>query len=127
MVKCRINYSWGIDRINQPALPLDNYADFAGKGSGVEVYVIDTGVDYNHSNFANIARTGFDAVGGDGWWDGRWQTPDGNPMDCEGHGTHVAGTVASTDYGVAPDATIIGVRVLNCSGSGILFRCDRRH
>ena len=114
----RINYSWGIDRINQPALPLDNYADFAGKGSGVEVYVIDTGVDYNHSNFANIARTGFDAVGGDGWWDGRWRTPDGDPMDCEGHGTHVAGTVASTDYGVAPDATIIGVRVLNCSGSG---------
>ena len=53
----RINYSWGIDRINQPALPLDNYADFAGEGSGVEVYVIDTGVDYNHSNFAMISKS----------------------------------------------------------------------
>ena len=115
----RINYSWGIDRINQPSLPLDEYADFSGKGSGVEVYVIDTGVDWSYtSQFNDIKSTGFDAVGGDGWADGRWTIVDGNPMDCHGHGTHVAGTVASKDYGVAPDATIIGVRVLSCSGSG---------
>ena len=114
-----INYSWGIDRINQPALPLDEYYDGTGLGSGVEVYVIDTGVDWTYtSQFNDIKSTGFDAVGGDGWADGRWTIVDGNPMDCHGHGTHVAGTVASKDYGVAPDATIIGVRVLSCSGSG---------
>ena len=113
-----VNYSWGIDRVNQPALPLDNYADFAGKGSGVEIYIIDTGVDYNHSNFKNISRTGFDYIGGDRWSDGRYQIIDGDPMDCHGHGTHVAGTAASIDYGIAPEATIIGVRVLSCSGSG---------
>ena len=114
-----INYSWGIDRINQPALPLDEYYDGTGIGSGVEVYVIDTGVDWTYtSQFNDIQSTGFDAVGGDGWADGRWTIVDGNPMDCHGHGTHVAGTVASKDYGVAPDATIIGVRVLSCSGSG---------
>ncbi len=113
-----INYSWGIDRVNQPSLPLDEYAEFAGKGEGVEIYIIDTGVDYNHSNFNNISRTGFDYIGGDRWSDGRYQIVDGDPMDCHGHGTHVAGTAASIDYGIAPEATIIGVRVLSCSGSG---------
>ena len=113
-----INYSWGIDRINQPSLPLDNYYDGTGKGSGVEVYIIDTGVDYNHSNYNDIRSSGFDYVGGDRWRDGGWKIIDGNPDDCHGHGTHVAGTVASKDYGVAPEATIIGVRVLSCSGSG---------
>ncbi len=114
-----INYSWGLDRINQPSLPLDDYYDGTGKGSGVEVYVIDTGVDWSYtSQFNDIRSTGFDYIGGDRWRDGRWQVTDGNPMDCHGHGTHVAGTVASKDYGVAPDATIIGVRVLSCSGSG---------
>ena len=114
-----INYSWGTDRINQPERPLDNYYDGGTDGAGVRVYVIDTGIDYNNtSQFSSIERTGFDAIGGDTWSSGRFIITDGNPMDCHGHGSHVAGTVASKDYGVAPGATIVGVRVLSCSGSG---------
>jgi len=110
--------SWGLDRINQSDLPLDDYYDGGTDGSGVRVYVIDTGVDYSLSEFANVEQTGFDAIDGDTWGDGRFLIRDGNPMDCHGHGTHVAGTVAGTNYGVAPGATIVPVRVLSCSGSG---------
>ena len=76
-----------------------------------------------HHSLMILSPQDFDAVGGDGWADGRWTIVDGNPMDCHGHGTHVAGTVASKDYGVAPDATIIGVRVLSCSWLRIVLRC----
>ena len=116
-----INYKshWGTDRINQPALPLDEYYDGGTDGAGVRVYVIDTGVDHNYtSQFSSIEKTGFDYVGGDRYYSGTSAMIDNNPMDCHGHGTHVAGTVASKDYGVAPGATIVGVRVLSCSGSG---------
>ena len=82
--------SWGLDRINQPDLPLDDYYDGGTDGSGVRVYVIDTGVDYTLSEFANVERTGFDAIDGDTWGDGRFLIRDGDPMDCHGHGTHVA-------------------------------------
>ena len=68
-----INYSWGQDRINQPSLPLDNYYDNTGIGAGVEVYIVDTGVNWMHPNFNNISPTGFDYIGGDGWRDGSWQ------------------------------------------------------
>jgi len=109
---------WGLDRINQADLPLDDYYPRTSEGTGVKAYIIDTGIDYNSTYLSNASSTGFDAVGGDTWADGRWQIVDGDPMDCQGHGTHVAGTVGSERWGVAPGVELIGVRVLNCGGSG---------
>ncbi|WP_172607613.1 S8 family peptidase [Streptomyces spongiicola] len=99
--------SWGLDRADQRALPLDGRFTAASKGWGVTVYIVDTGIDYGHSEFGGRAVSGFDAVG-----DGR------RGRDCEGHGTHVAGTVAGTEYGVAPQAHVVSVRVLDCAGEG---------
>ncbi|MFI7358620.1 S8 family peptidase [Streptomyces avidinii] len=103
--------SWGQDRIDQKQLPLDNNFTPEGNGAGVNVYVLDTGIDYNHTEFggpdATRATFGFDAVG-----DGR------NGADCQGHGTHVAGTVAGKTYGVAKKANLVSVRVLGCDGKG---------
>ena len=98
---------WGLDRINQNALPLDGYYPRDGNGSGVVVYVIDTGIDYTHSELTNARSTGFDAVDNDT-----------DPMDCNAHGTHVAGIIGSDRWGVAPEVTLVGVRVLNCGGTG---------
>ena len=100
---------WGLDRINQNALPLDGYYPRDGNGSGVVVYVIDTGIDYTHSELTNARSTGFDAVDNDT-----------DPMDCNAHGTHVAGIIGSDRWGVAPEVTLVGVRVLNCSSVGSL-------
>ncbi len=100
--------SWGLDRIDQTALPLSGsytYDDTAGQG--VTAYIIDTGVRVSHSDFGGRARNGYDAVDGDN------VAQDGN-----GHGTHVAGTVAGSAYGVAKKADIVGVRVLDNNGSG---------
>ncbi len=99
---------WGLDRIDQTSLPLSGtytYPDSAG--SGVTVYVIDTGVRISHQQIAGRATNGYDAVDGDN------VAQDGN-----GHGTHVATTVAGSAYGVAKSAKIVAVRVLNNSGSG---------
>ena len=99
--------SWGLDRIDQAALPLNGTISTSQNGSGVTVYVIDTGVRPDHADFGGRVTSGFTSI------------TDGNGSnDCNGHGTHVAGTVAGTAYGVAPAATIVPVRVLSCSGSG---------
>ncbi|KOV18056.1 MULTISPECIES: S8 family peptidase [Streptomyces] len=103
--------SWGQDRIDQKELPLDDNFTVEGNGAGVTAYILDTGIDYNHTEFggpdATRATFGFDAIG-----DGR------NGQDCQGHGTHVAGTVAGRTYGVARKASLVSVRVLGCDGKG---------
>lgn len=101
------NATWGLDRIDQANLPLNNTYSYDYDGTGVNAYVIDTGVRITHNQFGNRGRSGYTAIN------------DGNGTnDCQGHGTHVAGTIGSTTYGVAKDAKIYAVRVLGCDGSG---------
>lgn len=99
--------SWGLDRIDQRALPLSNSFTASAYGAGVDVYIVDTGVSTTHTDFSGRLRSGFSAIN-----DGRGSN------DCNGHGTHVAGTAAGTTYGVAKAASVIPVRVLDCAGSG---------
>jgi subtilisin family serine protease len=100
--------SWGLDRIDQRNLPLDkSYTWPESAGAGVTVYVIDTGIRISHKDFGGRARYGWDFVGNDK------TASDGN-----GHGTHVAGTVAGTRYGVAKQAEVVAVRVLDNTGAG---------
>jgi subtilisin family serine protease len=99
--------TWGIDRIDQRARPLSGTYTYTSTGAGVTAYIIDTGIQTSHPQFGGRAAVSYDAVG-----DGR------NGQDCNGHGTHVAGTVGSATYGVAKGVALRAVRVLNCSGSG---------
>jgi len=99
--------SWGIDRIDQRYLPLDKQYVYRNDGTGVHVYVIDTGVRSTHVEFTGRMRPGFSVIK-----DGR------GTEDCFGHGTHVAGTIAGSMTGVAKDAYIHPVRVLGCDGFG---------
>jgi subtilisin family serine protease len=99
--------TWGLDRIDQRALPLSGTFTYTNTGAGVKAYVIDTGIRLSHNEFGGRAVTGFDAV-----------TAGGTANDCHGHGTHVAGTVGGATYGVAKGVTLVAVRVLGCNGSG---------
>ncbi|WP_137895817.1 S8 family peptidase [Ramlibacter sp. 2FC] len=99
--------TWGLDRIDQGDLPLNSQYQYNYTGAGVQAFIIDTGIYAAHSDFDNRVLPGYSAIGSD---DGR--------TDCNGHGTHVAGTVGSRTWGVAKAVSLIPVRVLNCSGSG---------
>ena len=97
--------TWGIDRIDQLDLPLSTTYTYATTGAGVKAYILDTGILFSHAEFGGRATFGFDALGGNG-------------ADCNGHGTHVSGTVGGATWGVAKGVSLIAVRVLNCQGSG---------
>ena len=99
--------TWGLDRVDQRSLPLDNSYTYNSTGAGVKAYVLDTGLRATHVEFEARRIRGADFVG-----DGQ------NGADCNGHGTHVSGTVGGVTYGMAKGVTIVPVRVLNCLGSG---------
>ena len=97
---------WGLDRIDQKSNELNKkYYYPTSRGSDVDVYIVDTGIDISHSEFENRAIWGKNFV-------------DSKNTDCNGHGTHVAGTIGSKTYGVAKKTTLFAVKVLNCEGSG---------
>src|SRR5436305_1983095 len=99
--------TWGLDRIDQRNLPLDGNYTYATTASNVHAYIVDTGILTSHTQFGGRASVGVDEIG-----DGH------NGIDCNGHGTHVSGTVGGSTYGVAKGVSLVAVRVLDCSGSG---------
>lgn len=107
IVDTQNNPTWGLDRIDQRNLPLSNSYTFNQTGTGVDAYILDTGIRFTHVEFGGRAVTGFDAI-----------TTGGTAADDNGHGTHVAGTVGGTTYGVAKSVQLIAVKVLNSAGSG---------
>lgn len=100
---------WGLDRTDQRNLPLDSDYSPPAEGSGIDIYIVDSGIDKDHPEFG-------DRIGQSAYWPAVGDSAD----DCYGHGTHVAGTAASTTYGMAKNANLHSVRVLDCSGNGTL-------
>jgi subtilisin family serine protease len=98
--------TWGLDRIDQQSLPLSTTFSYTSTGAGVTAYIVDTGIRLTHTQFTGRVSSGFDAIDG------------GSADDCNGHGTHVAGTVGGTTVGVAKAVSLVAVRVLDCGGSG---------
>jgi subtilisin family serine protease len=107
IVSTQTGATWGLDRVDQHALPLSTTYSYTRTGFGVTAYIIDTGIRFGHSEFGGRAVKGYDAV-----------TANGTAADCNGHGTHVAGTVGGATYGVAKAVSLVAVRVLDCTGSG---------
>jgi len=101
------NPIWGLDRIDQRTTAGDDKYRYVSTGAGVTTYVVDTGLRFSHSQFRGSAVSGYDFV-----------DDDADASDCNGHGTHVAGTVGGTTYGVAKGVRLVGVRVLDCDGDG---------
>ena len=106
VVTTQAGATWGLDRIDQHARPPSTTYTYTSTGTGVTAYIIDTGIRFTHSEFGGRAVSGFDAVDG------------GSADDCNGHGTHVSGTVGGATYGVAKNVHLVAVRVLDCNGSG---------
>ncbi|MEJ8477613.1 S8 family peptidase [Acinetobacter baumannii] len=101
------NPDWGLDRIDQKALPLNSAYSYLQSGSGTTAYIVDTGILSSHQEFSGRVLSGYTAIS------------DGNgTTDCNGHGTHVAGTVGGTTYGVAKNVNLVPIRILGCDGSG---------
>jgi subtilisin family serine protease len=97
--------SWGLDRVDQRDLPLDGGFTYSTTAANVHAYILDSGIRTTHTTFGGRATWGFNAV-------------DTNDVDCNGHGTHVAGTVGGAEYGVAKGVQLVAVKVLDCGGSG---------
>lgn len=112
----QLNPTWGIDRIDQRTLPLDNAYTSNVDASGVRAYVLDMGLRHTHSEFEGRATRGFDAFASDPS-DPILQAQLGS-VECDSHATHVAGTIGGKTYGVAKTVKLVGVRVLNCAGYG---------
>ncbi|MDR6795089.1 S8 family peptidase [Acinetobacter calcoaceticus] len=101
------NPDWGLDRIDQKALPLNSAYSYLQMGSGTTAYIVDTGILSSHQQFSGRVLSGYTAIS------------DGNgTTDCNGHGTHVAGTVGGSTYGVAKNVNLVPIRILGCDGSG---------
>jgi subtilisin family serine protease len=106
-VASQSNPPYGLDRTDQRNLPLNSTYTYGATGAGTTAYVIDTGIRISHSQFGGRASFGYDFVDGDA-----------DASDCNGHGTHVAGTIGGSTYGIAKASSLVAVRVLDCAGEG---------